>query len=279
MIRTLVSNSALFQLASFTYHEVTDQPATSGFQRPAAMPYKHTVAAFREHLTALQASRFEVRDVTTLDSSVPGRHLLLTFDDGGASALIAAEELERRGWVGHFFIVTGLIGTRGFLDAPAIRELRGRGHVIGSHSHSHPNIFCDQPMSRMAAEWDRSKRILEQLLGEPVTTASVPGGAISASVLRSADAVGYDVLFTSEPVTVPSSVGRCMVVGRFSAKVSTPARRIAVLADFRGWPRERFIRTLKVCARDVMPGAYRRYVSSRTRAFAPPPDVAAERRA
>ena len=38
------------QIAAFTYHEVTDDPSSSGFQRLGAVPYKLTPRAFAEHL-------------------------------------------------------------------------------------------------------------------------------------------------------------------------------------------------------------------------------------
>ena len=41
---------------------------------------------------------------------------MITFDDGGASALAAGEELARRSWRGHFFIATDLVGRPGYLD-------------------------------------------------------------------------------------------------------------------------------------------------------------------
>ena len=38
------------ELATFAFHEVTDDPRASGFQRPAALPYKHTRLAFAQHI-------------------------------------------------------------------------------------------------------------------------------------------------------------------------------------------------------------------------------------
>src|SRR5207245_2700621 len=83
--------SALAELATFTYHDVTDHPGDSGFQRPAAMPYKLSTAAFQRHLDAI-GSAGSPRLVGSLDLARPGRHLLITFDDGGKSALEAAAE-------------------------------------------------------------------------------------------------------------------------------------------------------------------------------------------
>ena len=60
---------------------------------------------------------------------------LLTFDDGGASAIThTAPALEARNWRGHFFMTVGQLGTPEFLGPAALRDLHRRGHVIGSHT-------------------------------------------------------------------------------------------------------------------------------------------------
>jgi hypothetical protein len=71
--------------------------------------------------------------------------LLLTFDDDGKSALRIGDELCRRGWRGHFLIATALIGCRTFLDSRELRYLRDCGHVLGTHSHTHPDMYRDHP--------------------------------------------------------------------------------------------------------------------------------------
>ena len=53
--------------------------------------------------------------------------LAVTFDDGGMSAVMAADVLERYGLVGHFFVTVNYIGTRGFLTVRDILALRLRG--------------------------------------------------------------------------------------------------------------------------------------------------------
>ena len=252
-------------IACFMYHEVTDDPRSSGFQRSGALPYKHSRRAFAQHLAELATSPLVPELIGDIDLTRAGRHLLLTFDDGGKSALHVSEELSRRGWKGHFFIVTSLIGTRTFLDAGEIKRIRSCGHVIGSHSHTHPNIFKDQPLDRMVEEWRVSSDRLAQLLGEPCVTASVPGGDISHQVPVSASAAGLRYLFTSEPWLTPRNVGGCWMVGRFSAKVGTSPARVRELAHFRGWTGALVRRRLKVLVTGGLPSLYRLYVRTRTR--------------
>ena len=262
------SGSGDTAVATFAYHDVTDRPQESGLQRPGAAAYTLGSAAFGHHLDAIASGSLRPELVTAIDLAAPGRHVLLTFDDGGRSALHVADELSRRGWLGHFFIITDRIGERTFLDAEGIRHLRRCGHIVGSHSHTHPDIFREQTMAQMVAEWRTSRDRLADLLGEPCTVASVPGGDISPQVLESAGAAGLRFLFTSEPTLAPRSVGGSWVMGRFCPKATTHPPRIRELAGFRGWERALLVRRLKALARALLPGPYRYYVRRQAREIA-----------
>jgi peptidoglycan/xylan/chitin deacetylase (PgdA/CDA1 family) len=253
-------------IAAFGYHEITDEPSGSGFQRPGALPYTLTPRAFADHLTEMAASDARPTRVTDIDFTRPGRFLVLTFDDGGKSAVYAADALSRRGWTGHFFIVSGLIGQRTFVTAGDIRYLASCGHVVGTHSHTHPDIFPDLTPERMREEWQTSGDALGAILGEPCVTASVPGGDISRQVLESAASAGVRYLFTSEPWLSPRAMNGCHVLGRFSPRVGTSPARIRALAQFRGWTRALVVRRLKGLARAGLPLLYRHYVRRTTRA-------------
>jgi peptidoglycan/xylan/chitin deacetylase (PgdA/CDA1 family) len=257
-------------VAGFCYHDVTDDPSLTGLQRDAATPFKLRPGQFSAHLESIAGAVATPTLVTEVELTRPGRHLLLTFDDGGKSALQIGEELNRRGWRGHFFIPTSLIGRRTFLDAGEIRHLRQCGHVVGSHSHSHPNIYRELEWERMVVEWRQSSDILAQILGEPCLTGSVPGGEISPQVLRSADRAGLRFLFTSEPWLRPRIVGGCWVLGRYCAKASTSPEQIAELAAFQGWTGKLVVRGLKAVARRSVPPLYRLYVSRARREWPEP---------
>ena len=256
--------TARLEIAGLGYHDVTDDPFVSGFQRAGALPFKHTVAGFARDLDAITGAPTP-QLVTDIDLSAPGRHLLLTFDDGGKSALHIGDVLGARGWRGHFFIVTNLLGGRTFLTAADIRQLRSCGHLIGSHSHTHPDIFNALSPRRMLEEWHVSTDTLSQVLGERCATAAVPGGDISPQVLESAAAAGLRALFTSEPWLAPRRVHGCWILGRYIVKAATPSARIAALAAFRGWRRALLVRRCKVAARAALPWLYRAYVARTTR--------------
>lgn len=255
------------EIAGLMYHEVTDDPKTSGFQRPGALPYTYTRAAFEQHLDAIAAGPVAPRLVSDLDFTRGGndRHLLLTFDDGGASAMYSAEQLERRGWKAHFFIITARIGERTFLKPTDIRALHSAGHIVGSHSHTHPDIFRGLSPELMATEWRVSRAILESMLGEPCVAASVPGGDISRTVLESVSEAGMQYLFTSEPHLRPERVGGTWVLGRVILKAGVSPDTIRELVAFRGWQRAQLLRRLGGWARSLSPSLYAQYVRLRTR--------------
>ena len=124
-------------MRTLMYHDIAtrEQRESVGFAGALAARYKLAPSAFEAHLDALAATGLEVR---TLDGGGAPPPVAVTFDDGGASAPLAAEALERRGWRGQFFVTSSRIGTPGFLAGEQLRELDRRGHLIGSHSHSHP---------------------------------------------------------------------------------------------------------------------------------------------
>ena len=208
------------QPVSLLFHDVYAEDASeSGFRSPAADRYKLTIPAFEAQLDALW--------------DVEPR---ITFDDGGVSYYtVAADRLEAEGRRGYCFVTTDFIGQRGFLSPGQIRELDARGHVIGTHSASHPARFSALTAAEMRDEWSGSRMKLEDILGRAVTVGSVPGGYFSTAVAKAAADTGLRTLFTSEPTTKPSAVEECELIGRFTVRRGHPpdvARRFAALAPW-----------------------------------------------
>lgn len=201
----------MMRTVSLLFHDVfAASPQESGFRSPAADRYKLSVEQFDAQLDGIASVRHPA--------------CLITVDDGGVSYYTCvADRLEARGWRGYCFVPTDMIGRPGFLDAAQIRELDARGHVIGSHSASHPARLSACSSDRIHDEWSRSRQILEDLLGRAVVVGSVPGGYYSRRVARAARDAGLRVLFTSEPATSIRDGDGIDVRGRFTIRQGHPA--------------------------------------------------------
>lgn len=183
------------------YHDiVTECDKSSGFQNDSAFQYKVLDSNFEK-----QVEQFEHHS-----------NVVFTFDDGGVSFIEkAAPVLERYGKKGIFFISTKHIGMPGFLDNQQIKDLERRGHLIGSHSHSHPQNMAELSDVEIMEEWSTSSKILENILGHKIEIASIPNGYKSKKVIHSAWLAGYRVLYTSDPTTLEKGEEGIRLKGRY----------------------------------------------------------------
>lgn len=213
------------------YHDVVAAGGSdaSGFPGAAAAHYKLGIDDFAGHLAALAGSglRFDSVAAAPRPGIASG---LLTFDDGGASAMRVAAALSEHGMIGHFLITTARIGQPGFVTAADLRALRVAGHVVGSHSHTHPSEISQLDAGTLHEEWRRSVDCLSQLLGERTEVASVPGGFYASRVAQAAAATGIRYLFTSEPTLRVHRVNECLVLGRYTLWRGMPATLALSLA-------------------------------------------------
>lgn len=216
---------------SLGYHDVTDR--ANGAIRGYRSLYKLDQEDFRKHMQCIrdQGQQVAVRSIDRFQqwkSDVPA---FLTFDDGELGSYnYVAPELESHGWRGHFFITTDWIGRQGFMDRTQIRELRQRGHVIGSHSCTHPARMSKLGWGELMNEWSESCAILSDLLGEKARVASVPDGYYCRRVGEAAAGAGIEVLFTSEPTATASVLNGCMILGRYFIQRHTPPRVSGAIA-------------------------------------------------
>ena len=79
----------------------------------------------------------------TPSASTPDRPqtvVSLTFDDGNADQAPAATVLAEHGLAATFFVISGAIGTSGYLTRAQLDTLVAQGHEIGGHTVSHPDL-------------------------------------------------------------------------------------------------------------------------------------------
>ncbi|HXJ89148.1 MAG TPA: polysaccharide deacetylase family protein [Candidatus Binatia bacterium] len=200
--------------------------------------YTLKLTDFSEHLEAIERRSPPIHTIRYRYEWGKQIPVFLTFDDGTAGAYkFAAAELEKYGWRGHFFITTDWIGRDGYMDRDQVRDLHHRGHIIGTHSCSHPERMSHLAPADLLREWKDSCEVLSAIVQCPITTASVAGGYYSQAVAQAAASVGIQVLFNSEPTSTIAVVHNCLVLGRYSVQAFTMPPVSAAIAAGRRWPR------------------------------------------
>lgn len=182
------------------YHAITHDPGN------LIAPFTVTPQEFERHLDLLVQAGYRC---TSFGELVDGgaepdrgtdRTAVITFDDGYADfASAALPALQARSLPSTMFLTTGWLEGAGarepgptdrMLDWSQLPELAEAGVELGAHSHSHPQMDT-LGASALRDELDRPRRLLEEALGQPVTTFAYPHGYNGPRVRRATRASGY----------------------------------------------------------------------------------------
>ncbi len=210
------------KVISLCYHDLfeEDDCDVSGLIDNGSKLYKIKQQNFKIQLELIsEIDNLDIVSVLDFNSKKvfgSNHNVLLTFDDGGSSAYSKVFPLlEEFGLVGHFFIIGNRIGKKGFVNATQLREMRKFGHVIGTHSFTHPTVMSDLSYGKMEDEWTDGVRALEDILGESIITASIPNGYSNNKVIDAAIDAGIRYIFTSNPTLNILTYKECSVIGRY----------------------------------------------------------------
>jgi peptidoglycan/xylan/chitin deacetylase (PgdA/CDA1 family) len=208
------------------FHDIyVRSPGESGFAGRGADRYKLQEKSFLAQVTGIMGARTDRPVLVTeshlqTDASTP---FAVSVDDGGLSYYsVLAPLFAKYGWLGHCLITTSQLGRTGFLHPHHVRELHAAGHLIGTHSVTHPARFDTCDWDHLVAEWTQSKAVLEDLISAPVVVGSIPGGYYSRRVALAARTAGLKILFSSEPKAELIDVNGCQVFGRFTIRRDSP---------------------------------------------------------
>jgi peptidoglycan/xylan/chitin deacetylase (PgdA/CDA1 family) len=181
------------------YHSVNERPLRTTASL-AVSP-----GAFADQMAVLRDRGYTPITVTELTAggweNTTGRPVVITFDDGYADLHERALPiLDGLGFAATAFVTTGWLADAGkeaagrpldrMLSWSQAREAAAHGIEIGAHSHRHPQL--DQLGDRaLRDELSRSKALLEDRLGAPVTAMAYPYGYSSARVRDAVRQAGY----------------------------------------------------------------------------------------
>jgi len=161
--------------------------------------------------TAISLSQLEAFMAGTED--LPQDGVLVTIDDGFKSTVEFAFPILRKLDVPAVaFVSAGLVGMKrgdpgidaaapeDYLDWKDLETLNAHNVSIQSHGCTHRSLGF-LPPAQIIDELSRSKEMLEQRLGSPVTAFAYPFGTVtdySAAIAKQAADLGYRLAFTSQ---------------------------------------------------------------------------------
>lgn len=157
----------------------------------------HPLAIRRSTFSAQMAflagrrDRLPVIELAAAREAIPGRAVVLTFDDGWAdnhaSALPVLAELRLPATI---YVPSRLLGTPGYLDRRQLLEMAAEGVTVGAHTRTHCDLrACGD--RRLESEVRGSREDLEDLLGQPVVSFAYPAGHHDDRVVAAVAAAGY----------------------------------------------------------------------------------------
>ncbi|HEY3396312.1 MAG TPA: polysaccharide deacetylase family protein [Armatimonadota bacterium] len=131
----------------------------------------------------------------------PRESVVVTFDDAYADNYEEAFPiLKEFGLTATIFAIPGAMGRRPdwtdahpvapLLDWGQVREMSQAGFEFGSHTMTHLDV-CAAPLAQVAEELSRSKVLLEEQLGQAITSFAYPYGYFREEMPHLLNAAGY----------------------------------------------------------------------------------------
>lgn len=181
----------------------------------------------------------QVRDFLRGGRPLPGKPVVLTFDDGYEDFRTTAWPLLRKhGFTAEVFLVTDRVGGTAdwdraygapapLMDWDAIAALHREGVIFGSHFATHRRCTL-LTTGELVEEAARSRGAIEARLGS-ATSVAIPFGTWDERLVRALDWAGYEIGYTTADGVVapgmrPLTLPRIEVFGGMSAEVL--ARRL-----------------------------------------------------
>jgi peptidoglycan/xylan/chitin deacetylase (PgdA/CDA1 family) len=159
---------------------------------------------------------FSATENRTWDFSEPGARQEAQLAAMRSCAVLTGERQEQ--WVSSLQRDVGAAASDKLagvmLTWPQVQSLHGQGHLIGSHTLSHPNL-AHIPSAEAHCEIHQSKRLLEQHLGEPVRHFSYPCAILwphwNAQTVVLTREAGYDTVTTTTAGRVAAGADRLLL--------------------------------------------------------------------
>ena len=206
------------------YHQLRDfRPADSKTAKDYIVP----VASFNDQIKLLADSGYhsilpdQLYEYLAFGKPLPGKPVMITFDDTRLEHFtVAAAELNKYGFKGVFFIMTVSLNRPGYMSKEQVKQLSDEGHVVGLHTWNHKNVktYTDEDWQ---TQIEKPKKVLEQIVGEPVDYFAYPFGLWDKPALEKIKGHGFRSAFQLSARREENSplfnIRRIIIPGEWSA--------------------------------------------------------------
>ena len=186
------------QVPILCYHRLRDYRVTDG---PGARTYIVPAAVYRRQIKMLADSGYntitpdQYYAYLTFGTALPEKPVMVSFDDTSEEQFtVGANELEKYGFKGVFFVMTISIGRPGYMSTEQLKALSDKGHVIASHTTDHHNV-----KKYSGEDWDfqlaKPKNKLETITGKPVEYFAYPFGEWNETAIPELKKRNYKAAF------------------------------------------------------------------------------------
>ncbi|MEI7818990.1 MAG: polysaccharide deacetylase family protein [bacterium] len=185
----------------------------SGFKLTVPiLMYHKTPANFDVILTSLEQKGYRTITLTELSTALktkqqlPGKPVVITFDDGFSDQLTAFSLLKKHSMKATFYIISGgeaskwCIGANrtnsscgdGYMNWNDIKLLDSSGLIeIGGHTVDHLSLPAQTPAVQKF-QIEQNKRDIESQLGHPIKQFAFPYGNLNAASMNLVREAGYE---------------------------------------------------------------------------------------
>lgn len=161
-----------------------------------------TFARHMQHLADKGYTTMTLSDLTAAirgERTMPEKPVVITFDDNNLSQYdTALPILEAHGQKAVFYLIVKYLDAAHMVNRDRALDLHAKGHEIAAHTMTH-RALPGLNDADLAWELTESKRLLEELIGQPVKHLAYPGTAHNQRVRDATKAAGYETATIMDP--------------------------------------------------------------------------------
>jgi len=189
-----------YMLPIVMYHSVSPAVAKGNLLAVSAATFEKQMSFLKRHHYNV-AALGNIKDYISGKKKIPGRSIVLTFDDGYKdNYTYAFPILKKYNFPAAIFIIVSEVGRPDRLSWEEIKEMQACGLItFASHTFTHPFLNSLRSAGDLKREISGSKSALEDKLGRSVEIFSYPSGRFNTEVIQAVKDAGYQMAVATNP--------------------------------------------------------------------------------